>query len=72
MKLRIILTTSTDIAGTQEIVYNESQNDMNDFFKKLEAYMRNYILTFQKNNNNSLKSIIVMTETEDILYSATF
>ena len=72
MKLRIILTTSTDIAGTQEIVYNESQNDMNDFFKKLEGYMRNYITTFQKNNNNSLKSIIVMTETDDILFSATF
>lgn len=72
MKLRIVLTTSTDIAGTQEIVYNESQTDVNDFFKKLEAYMRNYIVTFQKNNNNSLKSIIVISETEDILYSATF
>lgn len=72
MKLTILLTTKTDMLGSQEIQYNESQADIDNFFKKLELYIRNYIVTFQKNNNNSLKSIVVLDENGNSLYSATF
>ena len=68
MELTFIVVTKNDIVATQKIKYETNiSTNPNDFFKNLDGYLHKYVFDFQKNNSNSLKSLMVIDTNDNII-----